>query len=248
MILRALFLSLIIVSITSCSSSGKSARPERTSPKLQDPDAIDSGPSLQSKSRPKGQLYKVQPTKPLELPPDLISSTNDKVHENVSAHADSEERILPEVIGARIVKDGDKRWLEIDSNVETAWKAMTEFWSLSGIKLVDYNPEAGIMETEWVEEAIVVDEESSRARKLVKELFTAVTNKNTALDKFRLSFERVEQEQTIMRVSHRWIAKKEVSHKKKLSEFEWVELESDPSRVNDFLQNIVLLFDQSTSS
>ena len=47
-------------------------------------------------------------------------------------------------------------------------------------------------------------------------------------------------------VSHRWIARKENAYPKRESEFAWVELEQDDERVAEFMNNIILLFDDSS--
>lgn len=183
--------------------------------------------------------------KPLALPPDLVGSSNAKVQTN--AEPFSETRVLPEVVGARINKQDDKTWLEIDTNVESAWKTISEYWVTNGVSLVDYNPEAGTMETEWIKKKIALDEEGSVVKQLFKSLLQATINRNTSLDKYRLRFERVSPNKTAMFVSHRATARKAIESARKITEFEWVELPSSPERIADFLQNIILIFDQSAS-
>lgn len=212
-----------------------------------DPDAVHRR-SLGTKSKPRQKIYKPKTTRPLEIPPDLITSTDPAVLENLAAAEASASRILPETVGARVVKKDGVYGLEIDTNVESAWKTVTQFWSLSGIGLVEYNPEAGIMETEWIKEARVYDEDDSPLKTLGKELLTALANRNAAMDKYRIRFERISPEQSHMHVNHRRMARKGIERNKKVTEFEWVELSSDPNHVADFLQNIVLIFDDSAAS
>ena len=246
MIIRIFISIIVILFITSCSLGGKPP-PEKVSPKKLDPDAGQSNKNFISRSRPKGQIYKVQAGKPLELPPDLIATANENVKQSIDSYTPDQDRVLPTAMRARIIKDGDTRWLEIDTDVEAAWKAMTEFWSLSGITLVNFNPEAGLMETDWIEDAQVPDQGESRLKQMAQQIVTSISRSNTALDKYRLRFERLSENQTAMHVSHRWTARKEIYKIKKISEFAWVELPSDPSRVAEFLQNIVLLFEPPTS-
>lgn len=237
-----LFAALFLVS---CSSSDKSASEQLGSPRKLDPDAKPIRSGLGTKSRTKAKLYTVQTSKQLELPPDLVSSVNAGVRNNIQSFDIREERILPEVIGARVVQDGDERWLEVDADVESTWKAVMEYWALSNVNLVEYNPEAGLMETDWIEEAEYEDEESgSRMLRLASDLITQLTNRKTTLDRYRVRFERLSDSRTALHVGHRSIAKKGIHYARKLSRFEWVELESDPTRVAALLQNLVLLFDQ----
>ena len=195
----------------------------------------------------KGQLYQVKPSKSLEVPPDLVETTNQTVLENAEVNEEQELRILPEVVGAEIVNDNGKYSLVVDTSVENSWKVMTEYWALGSISLVTYNPEAGQMETEWIEEARIYEDDNFVVA-ITKELFTSLTKTDTVLDKFRLRFERIDGEKSAIHVSHRWIARKERHYAKRDSEFAWVELEQDNARVADFMNNIILLFDDTASS
>jgi uncharacterized lipoprotein len=126
---------------------------------------------------------------------------------------------------------------------------MTEFWSLGGVTLVDYNPEAGIMETDWIEESVYREEGGSVVKNVVKDIFNTISSQKTARDKYLIRFERVGENKTEMHVNHRSVAKKEFTQGlKRPTDFEWVELPSDSAKVDAFLQNIVLLFDQPGSS
>lgn len=241
--IRIALVFLAVLLLGSCSSSDKTASEELGTPRKLDPDAKPIRSGLGTKSRPKGQLYKVQTSRQLELPPDLVSSVNNEVQQNIQSYDVEEERILPEIIGARVVQDDAARWLEIDADVDSAWKAVLEYWALSNINLVEYNPEAGLMETDWIEESEYTEESDSRMRELASSLINQLTNRKTTLDRYRLRFERLSDSQTALHVSHRSIAKKGIHYPKKLSSFEWVELESDPDRIAALLQNLILLFD-----
>ena len=239
---RILICILTSFLLASCAGTPDGGTP-RDNPKKIDPDARRSsvvrGIPI---SRPRGQIYKSTPTQALELPPDLLNSSNDQVKEEIASFDPEFYRVLPPVKGARIVGDGDNQWLEVDSDADLVWEAMMEFWAISGIDLVNHNPEAGLMETEWIEGPSDVDEETSQGRKLAKQLLSAISQRGTSLDRYRLRFERLGENKTAVHVSHRWVARKEKFYGRKISQFEWVELPSNPERVSEFLQNIVLLF------
>ena len=195
----------------------------------------------------KAQVYQVKTNKPLDVPPELITTTNETVLQNIEESTEQQINILPEVVDARIIKENDgTRWLEIDTSVEDAWKAVTEYWSLGGVNLVDYNPEAGIMETQWIEQIQEIEEGTSMIVEVTKTIFSSLTKTNTSVDKYRVRFERLSKEQTAIYISHRAIARKEKAYSKKISDFEWVELQSNPEKEAALLQNLVLLFDQSS--
>lgn len=243
---RVFLVAVVFALITGCGTTGgtSSTGDARGSPKVIDPD--DRGKArLKTRSRSQPELYQAGLTRPLELPPDLVSGTNETVKENLTAGLDTETRILPEAVGARIVRDGESRYLEIDTRVEDAWRVVTEYWSLSGVDLVSYNPEAGTMETAWIEPP----KEGKRTGFLavVGDILTSFTRTETALDKYRIRFERKGAAQTLMFAEHRASARKAIHHPKKISDFQWVELPGNPNRVAELLQNIVLTFDSSAS-
>lgn len=248
MVLRIFFLLWCAVSLVACQSSGKNVYEPPDDPKKLDPDARPSAlPKLKARAKAKRarKLYQVTPAHALALPPDLVASANEKVQAAVTVDL-TDETILPRIVGARIVKQGEKSWLEIEAEADYAWRAMREFWSVSGIDLIEYNPEAGLMETDWIDEPEVTDDGESAIKTVSKQLVTSLTRRNTTLNKYRLRFERLGDARTALHVSHRWTARKAIStSRKKISQFDWVELPSDPERVAEFLQNIALLFDQT---
>ena len=140
--------------------------------------------------------------------------------------------------------------LEVDTSVESAWEAVTLFWALSNVNLIEYNPEAGTMETDWIEEPQAEGSDASYMAKMSKDILTSLTKGNTKLNKYRIRFERISADQSYLHVAHRSSARKKVgsANQKRISEFEWVELSSDPNKVADFLQHLILIFDDPASS
>ncbi len=214
-----------------------------------DPDATHR--PLKAKTRKaKAKLYKPATTVSLEIPPDLVTTTNQTVLDNLEESKQNKIRVLPEIVGARIVKKDDMYGLEVDTNVESAWETVTRFWALSNVNLVEYNPEAGTMETEWIEKPQAEDPDASYIARISKDILTSLTKRNTKLDKYRIRFERISADQSYLHVAHRSSARKEARgvSQRKASEFEWVELSSDPNSVADFLQHLILIFDDPASS
>ena len=254
MIIRYFIIILSCAFLFGCGSSYKDSptSANETDPVRGDPKALDAEGNTQidrkaGKKPAKAQVYQVKTNKPLDVPPELITTTNDTVLQNIEESTEQQVNILPEVVNARIIKEDDgTRWLEIDTSVEEAWKAVTQYWSLGGVNLVDYNPEAGIMETQWIEQVQEFKEGTSMIVEVTKTLFSSLTKTNTSVDKYRMRFERLSKEQAALYISHRSIARKEKYYSKKVSDFEWVELDSNPEKEAELLQNLVLLFDQSS--
>lgn len=252
MIFRILFLTIFSILSTSCSFPGFKSSSESTTSAAQDKSENARSPEKTGTQAEQTELRKpskvttrewskAKRVKSLELPPDLVGSSNNKVQQNTGAFA--ETRVLPTVVGARINKQGGRTWLEIDTNVESAWQTITQYWASNGIDMVDYNPEAGTMETDWIKKDIAL-KENSAVKQMFKNLLATIS-RNTALDKYRIRFERISENQTAMYVSHRASVRKAIVDGKKITTFEWVELPSNPERIADFLQNIILIFDQT---
>lgn len=255
--LRLLFIIHLSITLGACGSFSDPSSSENTGNKEdairgnpKDIDSAKAGSIRLANDQKKGRatLYEVQSNKPLELPPELITSANETVLTGIQKSEDEALNILPDPVNARIVKQGNERWLEIDASVEKAWKSVLEYWALGSVDLVDYDPEAGLMETQWIEQAAEPKKNGSAFLNVARNIVTSFTKTNTSLDKFRLRFERVSENKSLMYVSHRSIARQELQFTKKLNEFEWVELPSDPEREAVLLQNLVLIFDESAAS
>ena len=246
-------LSLVLL-VSGCGSSLFQSKDGGTqtstpNPKKIDPDATHK--PLKTKVRKaKAKLYKPSTVISLDIPPDLVTTTDQSLLNNLEEGKQNQIRVLPEIVGARIVKKDGVYGLEVDTSVESAWEAVTRFWALSNVNLVEYNPEAGTMETEWIEKPRVVDPDESYFVKMTKDIVTSLTKSNTSLDKYRIRFERISADQSHLHVSHRSSARKEIRKLslKYNSEFDWVELPSNPNSVADFLQHLILVFDDPASS
>ena len=253
-IATATTLTLLLL-VSGCGSSLFESKNDGTrsgpqNPKKYDPDAATHKPLKTKAKKVKAKLYKPATTVSLEIPPDLVTTTNQSVLDNLEEGKQNKTRVLPEIVGARIVKKDDMYGLEVDTSVESAWETVTRFWALSNVNLVEYNPEAGTMETDWIEEPQAEDPDASYIFRMTKDILTSLTKSNTKLDKYRIRFERISADQSYLHVSHRSSARKEIRKLslKYNSEFDWVELPSNASKVADFLQHLILIFDDPASS
>jgi outer membrane protein assembly factor BamC len=108
----------------------------------------------------------------LEVPPDLVTPKADTAYSvpagpsagtTFSAYSRSRAagtdgtstggvEVLPQSGAARIVREGNQRWLVVDLPPAKVWPVVREFWLESGFALKLDNPAAGIMETDWKEQ------------------------------------------------------------------------------------------------
>ena len=106
---------------------------------------------------------------PLEVPPDLSSSTlNDalRVPEAAAGSATlsqynspaqrevvaSNSAVLPDLDKVRVARSGDKRWLVVSASPAEVWPRVRDFWLEQGFLIQSEDPGIGIMETDWAEQ------------------------------------------------------------------------------------------------
>ena len=147
---------------------------------------------------------------PLEVPPDLTSSTIDDtllVPElnpsnsaslatyaserggGAQAKASTPQAVLPSQPGITMEQDGNQRWLVISAPADQVWPRVREFWASNGFTLKRDDPTIGIMETDWVENRADIPQDGLRAvlKKYLDILYSSPTR-----DKFRVRLEHAD--------------------------------------------------------
>ena len=154
---------------------------------------------------------------PLEVPPDLTSSTVrdslpvpgvDATYSRYAGGAGSDgtrsgaaAAVLPEIDNARIERSGDQRWLVVAMAPEDAWSRLRDFWNGQGFSLETEEPEIGIMETDWAEKRTPLP------KGLLKKMVSGISDAFygvAARDRYRTRIERgAEPGATEIYISHR---------------------------------------------
>ena len=146
-------------------------------------------------------------SQPLEIPPDLTSSTIDDTllvpelnptgSASLSTYASERggpqsqarvpETVLPPQPGITLEQDGNQRWLAIAAPADQVWPKVREFWTSNGFVLKRDDATIGIMETDWVENRADIPQDGLRGilKKYLDILYSAPTR-----DKFRVRLER----------------------------------------------------------
>ena len=235
--LKTLSIISLCLLLVGCQSNGKQEQTQTSSPKKigDGPEAGGLFSSIFSKSTPKS----------IALPPDLVGKANGKVRENHERAEESlrNQKVLPPIAGTQLMSNNDgRRWLKIEADAQTVWDTLAEFWAAEQIDLVEYQPAAGLMETDWIASDRPKDGEKPS---VVASLFNRVIGKGTSFDKYKIRLERNGDDVTNIFVTHRSTAKRESNFTSgiKITEWEWVEGESDQEKVSQLLQVIVLLFE-----
>lgn len=111
----------------------------------------------------------------LEIPPDL---TSDRINDRMSvpdnfagvstsyseyltdrklrgvegaANRPVSGSVLPAIAGVQVMRDDDKRWLQVEAPVEEVWQRVVDFWQEQGVLMQEQDPTVGIMRTAWLE-------------------------------------------------------------------------------------------------
>ena len=118
---------------------------------------------------------------PLEIPPDLSSvpgsdrytvpSRPQTVWASQQAQADASASngtpanmvLLPQGEVAKIVREGNDRWIHVNMTPEMVWPIMQDFWTTVGLSLSRQDVTTGVMETNWAENRAKLPQDIIRA-------------------------------------------------------------------------------------
>lgn len=189
---------------------------------------------------------------PLEIPPDLSSSTvNDQLvvpsdsrlgattyseyaGSTQVASANQMSSVLPERQNVRVERSGDERWLVVDATAAEVWPKIRAFWLDQGFLIKKEDPSIGIMETDWAENR------ADLPQNLIGKLLSSISTKlyaATIRDKYRTRLEKAENRvgATEVYVSHQGI--EEVARKE---DSIWQPRPPDPELEVEMLNRLVV--------
>ncbi len=154
--------------------------------------------------------HEVVADKHLEVPPDLTSSridnhipglegggaasysdyTQARQQGGLAGAGPTAGRVLPETPDIRVMRQGQDRWLVIKAPPQAVWDKIVDFWQENGILLDKMDPQAGFMETSWLENRadIANDPITDFVRKAFDGLYGAATR-----DRYRVRIEPGEE-------------------------------------------------------
>jgi outer membrane protein assembly factor BamC len=197
--------------------------------------------------------YKQSKTAPstLEVPPDLSASKADDAltvpaatpedkttysaysQANPNAQAAGAPSVLPAQKAIRVERDGDKRWLVIQSDSTAVWNKMREFWLQNGFLIKREDPRTGILETDWAENR--ADIPMDPVRKVLSKAFDTIYSSPTR-DMFHVRLETGSQPGTTeLFLTHRGM--KEVLHDNSAI---WEPRPSDPELESEMLNRLMV--------
>ncbi len=98
----------------------------------------------------------------------------------------SNSSVLPKVDNVTLKREGDERWLVIQSTPQVVWPNVVSFWQENGILLVEQDPTVGVMKTGWLENR--ADIESDFITRNIRKVFDGIYSAATR-DQYRVRLE-----------------------------------------------------------
>ena len=191
---------------------------------------------------------------PLDVPPDLTTlvagdryTIPDSGGEIVAVYSDYSKagsapqsgvaatNVLPEVKNVHLERSGGQRWLVVTDSAENVWPLVKAFWLEQGFTLLSDNPEAGLMETNWLENRANIPQ--SGVRNVIGKVFSKVYSSDEK-DMYRTRLERGKDgNSTEIYISHRGLAKVQNADK---NGYQWRTRGRDADLEADMLQLLMV--------
>ena len=157
---------------------------------------------------------------PLEVPPDLSQVPHDNLYNvpqrtrDVSASSmqqgqqaaaanrtsAAQSTVLPETVTAKVMRDGDIRWVHTQVPAQQLWPVVQDFWASVGLTIKNQDPKTGYIETEWAENKARLPQDIIRAT--LGQLIDAVYSTGER-DQYRCRLERNPDGSTDVYITHR---------------------------------------------
>ncbi|MDR2220638.1 MAG: outer membrane protein assembly factor BamC [Methylobacillus sp.] len=157
-------------------------------------------------------------SRPLEVPPDLTTSTSSDLYsvpgattysqysEGKGQQEDESQKILPTPDSVRMERAGSERWLVVKAPPEKVWPVVRDFWNELGFAVRTEDTQTGVMETEWVDPSKLTEDKN----KGYLDKFQSWLDKLNTLNnrqKFRTRLDRGGEEGTTeIYLSHRTVS------------------------------------------
>lgn len=189
----------------------------------------------------------------LEIPPDLSTPQYDERYNVTTASGlaarDSTRpatgtEVAPKTIDngeARIVREGNERWIVAKATPEQALAVVRQFWTDSGFAIAQDQPQTGVIETDWAENRADIPQDLLR-RTIGK--YIDVLYNTYKRDKFRTRIERGNEPGTVeIYLSHRGMEQMPTAMSQGSPvAFAWAVLPPNPDLEAEFLTRLLVRF------
>jgi len=209
-----IILTVLFITIVGCSSSDKNSSDSRS--------GLEVPPDL----------TQTDPNKNIQIPGSATSASGQ------ATTVLSNSTVLAEPSNVKMQRDGQQRWLVVDDTPGNVWPRLVTFWEKDGIKLITANPQAGVIETDWL---INYADLTSDAGKLFRGLLNKLTSSGQR-DKYRVRIERgITDNTTDVYVSHQGLEEVPVSPiNKQVGDYKWVKRPTDTGLEVEIMRQIMV--------
>jgi outer membrane protein assembly factor BamC len=196
----------------------------------------------------------------LEVPPDLsqlprddrfavpergaatASATTTAAASRAQPRPGAVSAVAPATANARIVREGNQRWLEVGVAPEQAFSVVREFLPTIGLQIEREDAKVGVVETAWAENRANLPQPLLRSLlgRLLGQVFST-----GEMDKFRFRVERTAANTSEIFVSHRGMVEVFTSQAQDMTK--WQPRPSDPELEAEVLQRLALRFAPETA-
>lgn len=174
---------------------------------------------------------------PLSIPPDLTQANANArfrapegstsfsqyaQNQQASMNAPGSERVLPNLPGVQVMRDGNLRWLVVDQSADAIFQKVVDFWGNEGFTVASQDPLAGIIQTDWAENRAKIPQDWIRSA--LGSILDTVYDSGER-DRFRTRMERVNGKTEIY-ISHQHMVETPTQDG---TTFKWVFGEEDPN-------------------
>lgn len=151
----------------------------------------------------------------LEVPPDMTAPTldghyaggeggaasySDFAKNGASGSAPGAGAVLPQTAKVHLERSGTQRWLVAEDRAENVWENVKSFWLEQGFTLKSENAQAGLMETEWLDNRTKIPQDGVRG--LFGRVLDSIYSSGEK-DQFRVRLERSKNGNTEIYLTHR---------------------------------------------
>ena len=95
-------------------------------------------------------------------PQTVLASQQAEVTQNTNV-VQNASTVLPEGEIAKVVREGNSRWIHVNLTPEQAWPIVQDFWNTIGLSLARQDAATGVMETNWAENRAKLPQDIIRA-------------------------------------------------------------------------------------
>lgn len=165
-----------------------------------------------------------------QLSPAIVSANS----MNIPNVQQATESVAPGQIGeVKLQRDGQTRWLSLSVPPEQVWDQVRSFWTDAGFELVEDQPAAGLMETNWLENRAKLPQDI--IRKTVGTILDGLYDTGER-DQFKTRIERTAKGCEIY-ITHRGLIEEYTDSRKE--ETRWVP-RSDPALESEMLARLMV--------